>query len=55
VTLRAGIVVSICKIYKNILIKFRKINQNNNPFRRARPGQNVKFVDQGFLVSTRFC
>jgi len=37
VTLRAGIVVSICKIYKNILHKFRKISQNNNPFRQARP------------------
>jgi hypothetical protein len=37
VTFRAGIVVSMCKIYKNILHKFRKINQNNNPFRQARP------------------
>lgn len=37
VTFRAGIVVSICKIYKSILYKFRKTNQNTNPFRQARP------------------
>ena len=37
VNFRAGIVVSICEIYKNILHKFRKINQNHSPFRQTHP------------------
>jgi hypothetical protein len=37
VNIRAGIVVSIWKKYKNILHKFRKINQNIKSIRFAKP------------------
>jgi hypothetical protein len=58
-TLRAGIVVSICKICKNILHKFRKVNQNN-PFRHARPdvtGQEYEVCQSGqhIFVSNSLC
>jgi hypothetical protein len=45
VTFRAGIVVSIYETYKNILQKFRKINQNNNQFPQARQDA-IGYADQ---------